>query len=272
MPPPTDPGLFWVRYEPRRALVSVMTLSPAAELAHRRFSDIVWATGQWPGANDSGPLELARVTPEQWPAVLRELRTAGWVTRNNRLMNPQVARVMTEARAARNSRGDHSRKAAAARWRHPPKRPPQPPETPGLPLLPGPPPGTPDTDAPSIAPSIAPGIAPALPEPSTVKNSTEHAPNTLKTDERLTFSASTRESSAQGEQDFMRELKETLGLFHSVTPSAELLNWGGWWRNRFRENPDKARRVLAEVRGMIRERRIRTNPGAAANDLWARLP
>ena len=49
-------------------------------------------------------------------------------------------------------------------------------------------------------------------------------------------------------------------------------NWGGWWRNRYREDPEKARRVLAEVRSMIRERRIHTNPGAAGKDLWSRLP
>ena len=52
----------------------------------------------------------------------------------------------------------------------------------------------------------------------------------------------------------------------------QLANWGGWWRNRFRENPDKARRVLAEVAGMAREGRIHTSAGGAAFDLWQRLP
>jgi hypothetical protein len=51
-----------------------------------------------------------------------------------------------------------------------------------------------------------------------------------------------------------------------------MTNWGGWWRNRYRENPDKARRVLAELAGMIRERRIKRNPGAAGLDLWGRTP
>jgi hypothetical protein len=55
-------------------------------------------------------------------------------------------------------------------------------------------------------------------------------------------------------------------------PQDELANWGGWWRNRFREAPDKARRVLAEVRSMIRERKIKTKPGATAVDLWKRFP
>jgi len=52
----------------------------------------------------------------------------------------------------------------------------------------------------------------------------------------------------------------------------ELENWGGWWRNRYRENPQKARRVLAELLSMVRERRIRKNAGAAGADLWKRLP
>jgi hypothetical protein len=52
----------------------------------------------------------------------------------------------------------------------------------------------------------------------------------------------------------------------------EMDNWGGWWRNRFRQDPEKARRVLAEIRSMIREHRIKGHPGAAATDLWSRLP
>ena len=48
------------------------------------------------------------------------------------------------------------------------------------------------------------------------------------------------------------------------TAKAELVNWGGWWRNRFREDADKARRVLAEINSMIKEHRILENPGAAA--------
>jgi hypothetical protein len=63
-----------------------------------------------------------------------------------------------------------------------------------------------------------------------------------------------------------------LCLASPAVAKRELGNWGGWWRNRFRESPDKATRVLAEVRSMIREGRVRQNPGAAAVDLWSRLP
>ena len=67
-------------------------------------------------------------------------------------------------------------------------------------------------------------------------------------------------------------LADTLRNFSPKAAHTELENWGGWWRNRYRENSAKARKVLAELAGMIREGRIRTNPGAAAKDLWQRLP
>ena len=51
----------------------------------------------------------------------------------------------------------------------------------------------------------------------------------------------------------------------------ELANWGGWWRNRYREDAGKAERVLAEIGSMIREGRVLRNPGAAAMDLWKRF-
>ena len=65
-----------------------------------------------------------------------------------------------------------------------------------------------------------------------------------------------------------------LEAFSSFGPKAsenEIANWGGWWRNRYREDKRKAQWVLAEVRNMVREGRIHRNPGAAANDLWKRF-
>ncbi len=70
----------------------------------------------------------------------------------------------------------------------------------------------------------------------------------------------------------MRDLQETLELHNPATAESELTNWGGWWRNRFRQNPAKAVRLLAEMRSMVKEGRIHKNPGAAAVDLWKRLP
>ena len=87
-----------------------------------------------------------------------------------------------------------------------------------------------------------------------------------------TFSSSARENSSDSEAAFLEDLRQAIAAYSPERAAAELTNWGGWWRNRFRENPAKARRVLAELRSMIRERRIRRNPGAAAKDLWERLP
>jgi hypothetical protein len=91
-------------------------------------------------------------------------------------------------------------------------------------------------------------------------------------DERSTLSVSARKSSGEEEKQFLAEVKQAFTLQHPDVAQAELVNWGGWWRRRFRENADKARRVLADIGGMIRERRITSNAGAAAMDLWKRLP
>ncbi len=44
---------------------------------------------------------------------------------------------------------------------------------------------------------------------------------------------------------------------------------GGCWRIRARENPDKLSRVLDETKNAASEGRIRTNPGAYANNVWS---
>ena len=74
------------------------------------------------------------------------------------------------------------------------------------------------------------------------------------------------------ENQFLEDLQNTLTTFSPKAASWESKNWGGWWRNRYREDPDKARRVLAELASMIKEGRIKRNPGAAGLDLWSRLP
>jgi hypothetical protein len=97
------------------------------------------------------------------------------------------------------------------------------------------------------------------------------------TDEALNAERSTRSASAHpqkdsGESAFLLDVRRALQLWSPAFADTELDNWGGWWRNRYRENGKKALRVLAEIRGMVREGRIRGNPGAAAGDLWKRLP
>jgi hypothetical protein len=81
------------------------------------------------------------------------------------------------------------------------------------------------------------------------------------------FSGSSAPKGAEkmnGEADFLNELGAVAG-------PKELENWGGRWRNRYRENSGKARRVLAELAAMAKEGKITRNAGACANDLWERF-
>ena len=102
--------------------------------------------------------------------------------------------------------------------------------------------------------------------------STESDLNALNEAERLTRSGSARKGRPRDEQGFLADVREAIALFSPKTAKVELVNWGGWWRNRYRENPAKAKLVLAEIHSMVKERRILENPGAAACDLWKRLP
>ena len=87
-----------------------------------------------------------------------------------------------------------------------------------------------------------------------------------------TLSVSARKGEAGSEKEFLDRVREELGAISPQCAAKELTNWGGWWRNRFREDPDRATRVLAEIGSMCREGRILTSPGAAASDLYQRLP
>ena len=47
--------------------------------------------------------------------------------------------------------------------------------------------------------------------------------------------------------------------------------YGGVWRLRAREAPEKLERVLADTVAAVREGRVRTVAGAYANDAWGRF-
>jgi len=116
MSTPINSNLTWVRYDASRVLLAVMALSPAAELAHHRLSARFWATGQWPLAGLSLTPEQARSSPEQWPGILTELATIGWRERGGHLVNPEVRRLLSEARQVHRARRAFCRAAAQARW------------------------------------------------------------------------------------------------------------------------------------------------------------
>jgi len=48
----------------------------------------------------------------------------------------------------------------------------------------------------------------------------------------------------QAEKEFLADVTEVMGKWRPAAAEAELENWGGWWRNRHRQNADKARRVI----------------------------
>jgi hypothetical protein len=78
---------IWVRYDARRQLAVTMCLTPFAELAHRRLTDAVWATGDWPLADGRALQVLAHVPRQAWADVEAELRTVGWRDLKGRFRN-----------------------------------------------------------------------------------------------------------------------------------------------------------------------------------------
>ena len=58
--------------------------------------------------------------------------------------------------------------------------------------------------------------------------------------------------------------------YRELCGAESLARYGGAWRLRMREDPRLVQRVIAVVRVMKREGRIRVDAGAAAHDLWKR--
>jgi len=85
------------------------------------------------------------------------------------------------------------------------------------------------------------------------------------------FSGSAALRKKSGENGFLEDLARTLAQYDPKKAEQEMVNWGGRWRNRYREDMTKAWRVLAELRSMVKEGRIESNAGAAADDLWRRF-
>jgi hypothetical protein len=259
--PPVDVSdLFFVRYQPQRMLVLAMELSAEVEFAHRRLCDYLWARGAVPACSGKRLAELLRTQPHRLPAVLRGLRAIGWRMRHGRLSHPEASAVLREAVRAHQSASDRGRGAAEARWNK------------------ADPACTSIADAsPDACPRIADADAAAMPkqchkdkDKDKVKKENSTVPERL-TAERSALSAQEASPEREGEAGFLKDVAD-LWPEGSRAGKLELTNWGGWWRNRFRENPRKARAVLAEIRSLRKEGRPVKNPGAAAADLWKRLP
>lgn len=270
MPPGRTSGvgraknLAWVRYAPRDMLVAVSGISVAAELAHRRLADMVWAGGEWPVNEPENLARLVRQRPPALPAVLRELFAIGWKLDGEYLHHDAVAEVRREAARMLAAKRLFGKAGAARRWGH--KSVPEADLQPSLPIA-----------KPSRSHS------PAMPEPSgshsrpvaegcTTQDSTN--PTTaVNTGERLPLAAAPhKKSSREAEKVFLADVKLVLDNWRAGSGAPELADWGGWWRTAFRKNARKARAVLNDVGSLAKEGRITHSPGAAALDLWKRLP
>jgi hypothetical protein len=258
--PPSQPthGPEWVRYYASAVLVRTASLSGAAELAHRRFADFHWSTGRWPGANGGNPPSLGHVPPRKWESVELELHKVGWRWRKADLCHPEVAKSRREAIRFLQARAAAGGAGAKRRWGR-------------------------RSSARVAEPKVSHSKAKAELEVSEGKavatHGTDGTDGTQSTHldkalsaERLPRSVSPLEKPQEGEAAFIADVVRLCESHLQGSSEPEIENWGGWWRNRYRESPQKAGKVLAEVRVLVREGRITRSPGAAAMDLWGRLP
>ena len=284
--------LYFVNYEPRRMLLSTATMTQRVELAHRKLFDWTWSHGH-PPPNDAAFLaSVAGISRRGWPKVVASLVHHGWRAGRKSFSHPEAMRVLRRAEAAYDLAHERALLGARARWQEnapdakAKKRLPARPRTRPEPVpinVHCPPAGLPAAPAmPQHEAGIAQAPAQAMPAECLITINDKRFTNndsrlmnndslSVKTAERLTLSGSPQEEPSSEENRFLSTLAETLAGFDPKQAGQELTNWGGWWRLRFREDPAKARRVLAEVGSMIREKRIRTNAGAAAKDLWGRF-
>ncbi len=232
--------LFYVRYVPWVMLVDTMEMTPDVELAHRRLCDWVWVHGECPTDNAVLLQGITKAPAAEWARVSEMLSAKGWCAQEGRLTHDGVMRTLIEAKEAHASAVSRGLMGAKAKLSA----------------------GSAKADA-GAEPKQLP-----LKKPLKVQGTIL----SVKTDERLTFNSSAQQKDGDGENEFLAELRETLERHDKAKARRELATWGGWWRNRYRENAAKARRVLGELKSMILEQRIKRNPGAAAKDLWGRFP
>jgi hypothetical protein len=73
-----------------------------------------------------------------------------------------------------------------------------------------------------------------------------------------------------GEDLFLADVRAMMEAWKPGSGKTELSGSGAWWRLSYRQSPDLMQRILAEVRCLVKEGRIKINPGSAAVDLFNR--
>jgi hypothetical protein len=75
-----------------------------------------------------------------------------------------------------------------------------------------------------------------------------------------------------GENEFLIQVAETYALHNAKWAKNEMKSSGAWYRQMYRKDKDKACRVMAEIKRMIKEgEAFSVNPAACAADLWKRF-
>jgi len=284
--------LLWVRHCPQSMLARTTTLTPQAELAHRRLADYAWSANPWLSPSSPAFLVVTRLSPDNLEGVLDELKSIGWRIRNHAFFNCELNAVLIQSRALRAEGKRRAESAARTRWSQTPdsigrKRSSQPmlehcsSIAQALPEHPKPDaqallgectdrPTDRQTDQPTDQPTLSTDSKRLTAELS-VQSSSVAAASQFSGSPPLQEGKDPNPTSVE-ERRFLASLNTTLSRYNPDLASTEMTNWGGWWRHAFRTNPGKSRRVLADLGNMIAERRIISNPGAAALDLWKRLP
>ena len=288
MPTHTADELLWVRYCPQSMLVQTTSLSVTAELAHRRLADYAWTGSPWLAPTSDAFLAVTRIPRGDLEGVLAELKTVGWRIRTRTLASTEVSLALTTSRSLRDAGRVRARAAAKRRWKETPENIGEKGQKP--PMLKQCSSNAQashktcssnaqacdatctdrQTDRPTDRPTDSSPVGALNGEPVTV-NQPVAAASPLSGSTPLQEGVMPNPKAAE-ERLFLADLFTRLRGFDPKLASAEMANWGGWWRNAFRTNPAKTRRVLAELSSMIAEHRVHTNPGAAAADLWKRLP
>jgi hypothetical protein len=260
-----------VRYDARQALVACLELSNEAELAHRRLLDMFWATGRRQPARGKYAILAARARAGRWPAILEELLRCGWEIRAGQLTYPPAEATLQQALFWHDTQQRKGRLGGAARWRRE-----EHPADAGY-LCAGSDQDPPPKDSPGHSPGHTLGHGTGHTSghsPVNVNREVNREPHLTDlplTGERSPLTAQNAVRRKGGERTFLEDVARIMATHSPATAQEEMENFGGWWRNRFRDDAEKARRVLAEIAAMIRERRIASNPGAAAQDLWKRF-
>ena len=280
----TDIQLLWVRYCPQTMLAQTTALSTFAELAHRRLADYAWSANPWLVPSSDAFLAVTRIPSGSLEAVLDQLKSVGWRIRNNRLFNSEMNAILISSRTLRDAGRVRAKARANTRWHRKPGTIGQNPAPQNMlqqcysnatamlqhPTNHATASFVTCTDRPTDRQTDRPTLVAVNGEQLTV-NQAVAAASPLSGSPPLQGGDS-KTTKGLEEGTFLAELFAALKSYNPAQAKAEMTNWGGWWRIAYRTNPDKSRRVLADLSNMISEGRITSNPGAAAADLWKRLP